>query len=303
MKRTVVKRRDQRGPVLLAIAIGLGSGLLMAGPLRDLLQQQASNTAKLLANPFAAWAAIAQQDVVILGTDEAGGNTDVISVLRVAGGSTEILQIPRDTYIDSPRFGPLKINALYAVGGADAVEEELSRQLGRPIHHHVVVNLGAIRRLADGLGGIEVDVPKRMVYDDFSQGLHINLQPGLQTLQGKNLEGFLRFRHDETGDLGRLDRQRLAIRAVFNKLARPEQLVRLPLLLASAGKDLRTDLGPMELGGLVTAIAGTDLNGERLGGRPFYSGGISYWEADWPRPPEGEAASGEARSEGYRFLF
>jgi LCP family protein required for cell wall assembly len=216
MKRTVVKRRDQRGPVLLAIAIGLGSGLLVSAPLRDHLREQASSGQKLLANPFAAWANIGQQNVVVLGTDEGGGNTDVITVVRVGRGSTHMLQIPRDTYIDSPRFGPLKINALYAVGGIDALEEELTRQLGRPIHHHVVMNLGAIRKMADALGGIEVDVPKRMVYDDYSQGLHINLQPGLQTLQGRDLEGFLRFRHDEEGDLGRLDRQKLAIRALFS---------------------------------------------------------------------------------------
>lgn len=301
MKRSVVKRRDQRGPVLLAIAIGLGSGLLVAGPLREHLRQQLDEGAhQLLANPFSAWANIGQQNVVVLGTDVGGGNTDVITVVRVGSGSTQLLQVPRDTYIDSPRYGPLKINALFAVGGVEAVEEELSRKLSRPIHHHVVVNLGAIRRMADALGGIEVDVPKRMVYDDYSQGLHIDLQPGVQTLQGKALEGFLRFRHDEMGDIGRLERQKLAIRALFTKLARPDQLVRLPLVLSSAGKDLRTDLGPMELGGLLTAIASKELSTERLGGRPFEQGGISYWEADWPRQPE---ASETPRSDGYRFLF
>jgi hypothetical protein len=55
----------------------------------------------------------------------------------------------------------------------------------------------------------------------------------------------------------------------------------------------------MELGGLMTAIAATDLNTERVGGRPFEQGGISYWEADWPRPEASEAAS----REGERFLF
>ena len=91
--------------------------------------------------------------------------------------------------------------------------------------------------MADALGGIEVDVPKRMVYSDHSQGLYIDLQPGPQTLKGRDLEGFLRFRHDEMGDIGRLERQQLALQALFRKLTRPEHLVRLPVLLAAAGKN------------------------------------------------------------------
>jgi anionic cell wall polymer biosynthesis LytR-Cps2A-Psr (LCP) family protein len=167
------------------------------------------------------------------------------------------------------------------------------------------VNLSAIRRMADALGGIEVDVPKRMAYTDNSQGLYIDLQPGLQTLKGRDLEGFLRFRHDEMGDIGRLERQQLALQALFRKLTRPEQLVRLPVLLAAAGKDLKTDLGPMELGGLITAMGTTQLETKRLGGRPFYRNDISYWEADWPQPVlDGSSSEGDSGNEGrYRFLF
>ena len=46
-------------------------------------------------------------------------------------------------------------------------------------------------------------MPKRMYYVDNAQGLYIDLYPGKQLLKGEELEGFLRFRHDETGDLGR----------------------------------------------------------------------------------------------------
>jgi hypothetical protein len=81
--------------------------------------------------------------------------------------------------------------------------------------------------------------------------------------------------------------------------------VRLPALLAAAGKDLKTDLGPMELGGLITAMGTTQLETKRLGGRPFYRNDISYWEADWPQPVlDGSGSEGESGNEGrYRFLF
>jgi LCP family protein required for cell wall assembly len=291
------------------MAIGLGTGLVLAGPLAQVITAKANGDGGGgITNPFAAWSGgIGRQDLLVLGTDVSGGNTDVIATLRIDGERTRITQIPRDTYIEAESFGPVKINALYSLGGTEALKRELSHRLGRPIQHHLVVNLSSIRLMADMLGGIEVDVPKRMFYVDRSQGLSIDLQPGVQTLRGKDLEGFLRFRHDETGDLGRMDRQQLALQSLFRKLTRPDYLVRLPALMMAARNDIKTDLGPMELGGLITAMGSTRLDTERLDGRPFYKDGISYWDAVWPSPEGGlpEAETGEATAAGgrHRFLF
>jgi LCP family protein required for cell wall assembly len=296
------RKRRKRAPLFVAILVGLGSGLLLSGPLAGFLSSNPLETVSKLNNPFSAWTGIGNQDILLLGTDVGGGNTDVITVLRLEGGTTTITQIPRDSYIEAEGYGPHKINALYSLGGTDLLKRELSRKLGRPISHHLIVNLSAIRRMADALGGIEVDVPKRMRYVDNSQGLTIDLQPGVQTLKGRDLEGFLRFRHDEMGDIGRLERQQLALKALFKKLTRPEQLVRLPILLTAAGKDLKTDLGPMELGGLITVMGTTSLDTRRLGGRPFYRDGLSYWDAEWPTPPPKDDAS-PGGDDRYRFLF
>jgi LCP family protein required for cell wall assembly len=234
-----------------------------------------------------------------MGTDR-GSNTDVIATVRIKDGVTKITQVPRDTYIESPSYGPLKINALYSLGGPKALKAELASHLGRPLSHHVLVDLALVRRLGDALGGLEVTVPKRMVYNDYSQKLFIDLQPGLQTLKGKDLEGFLRFRHDEMGDIGRLERQKLAVQALFNKLTRPETILRLPQLMGLAGQDLKTDLGPMEIGGLITAMAGTKLEIDQLPGVPNYRNGISYWDVTWPAP---ETIGSDKDSSRYRFLF
>lgn len=292
--------------MLLAMAIGLGAGLVLSAPLAALITRPSAAGLPAITNPFAGWIASGGQDVLLLGTDMSGGNTDVMATIRMEEGVTRITQIPRDTYIESEMYGPVKINGLYALGGTDAVKREVSHRLGRPIQHHLVVNLSAIRRMADQMGGIEVDVPKRMYYTDNSQGLTIDLQPGVQTLRGRDLEGFLRFRHDEEGDLGRMERQQLALQALFKKLTRPDQLVRLPALLIASGNDLRTDMGPMELGGLLTAMSTTRLDTRRLGGRPFDQDGVSYWEADWPSGDGGgspEKAEQQPQEGRFRFLF
>ncbi len=120
-------------------------------------------------------------------------------------------------------------------------------------------------------------MPKRMYYVDNSQGLYIDLYPGVQVLKGEELEGFLRFRHDELGDIGRLERQKLVLSAVFRKLAQPATVTRLPELLRIAGDDIRTDLSPVELATLLGAMSSTKLRTSQLPGRLYWYNDLSYW--------------------------
>jgi anionic cell wall polymer biosynthesis LytR-Cps2A-Psr (LCP) family protein len=160
------------------------------------------------------------------------------------------------------------------------VKQELSTLLSAKVDRYLVLNLNAVQRLADVLGGVEVDVPKRLYYVDNSQGLYIDLYPGRQLLKGKELEGFLRFRHDELGDIGRMERQKLVLAEVFHKLANPAMAARLPELMRIAGNDIRTDLSPVDLGALLTAMATTKLSSSRLSGTPYWHDDISYWMPD-----------------------
>ena len=295
--------RDERGPMLKAIALGLGAGLVLAAPLHLLLEGAPVGANHQLVNPFSSWTGAGAKQVVILGTDAGGGNTDVMYTLRVKDGVTELIQVPRDTYIATQRYGALKANALFAYGGPELVKQELTKHFGRPVEHHIVINLSVIRRLGDSLGGLEVDVPQRMLYNDNTQDLHIDLQPGRQVLRGKNIEGFLRFRHDGLGDIGRLDRQRLLLKALFDQITKPESLVRLPSLLTAAGKDMKTALGPMEIGGLIPAMAGTRFDAKRLGGRSEMRDGLSYWIPEWPAPESSGGSSGSGNGSPKRYTF
>ncbi|TCD57398.1 LCP family protein [Synechococcus sp. BS55D] len=297
---------SQPRSLLIAMAIGLGGGLLISVPLsRSLTPHDIEKGGSILplSNPFSAWTGFGDREVVVLGMDAGGGNTDAIFTIRVENGETKITQIPRDSYIDSRSFGPMKVNALYARGGPEAVQQELSRLMSRPIQHHILVNLEGIRTMGDLVGGVMVDVPKRLYYQDRSQGLFIDLQPGPQLLKGRDLEGFLRWRQDGEGDFGRLKRQQMVLRSLFASLKRPENLVRLPALITAAGRNLKTDLGPMELGGLITAMGTTNLETERLKATPFDRDGISYLNTEWPSKKKGGAEASEASSWRYRVLF
>ena len=298
-----VVRRVRPRTLLLSAVAGLTGGFLLAIPLsRSLAPTSEAPLLLPVSNPFSAWSGFGNREILVLGLDNGGGNTDAIFTLKVEGGRTSITQIPRDSYIDSHSFGPVKANALYAYGGHEAVKAELTRLMGRPIDHHILVNLNGIRTLSDLVGGVEVDVPKRLYYRDDSGGLLIDLQPGPQLLKGRELEGFLRWRQDEEGDLGRLARQQLVLKSLFSRLTRPDHLVKLPALIKEAGNNLETDLGAMELGGLITAMGLTELETERLDARPFDRNGISYLDTAWPAQ-ESDGDSMESGSSRYRFLY
>ncbi len=262
--------------------LGLALGYGFAGPLPALL---GPTVAALVHAPHGIAAivdplGIGQRQVLVMGSDVVGGNTDVMFTVQVKDGITQILQVPRDTYVESEPLGVVKANALYASAGPESVKTEVGRLVGAPVQKHLKVNLDAVIKVADALGGVEVDVAKPMYYVDNAQGLLIDLYPGRQVLRGAQLEGFLRFRHDELGDLGRMQRQRLVLAEVFRKLVQPSTLAQMPALLKIAGEDIHTDLSPIEMTQLVTAMTRSRLSTQRLPGRLYWHNDLSYWMPD-----------------------
>ncbi len=281
-RRNQPKPAQRRRLPLLPFALGIALGYGLAGPLPQLatgamaalLHGPQQLTGPI--NPFA----FSNRRVLVIGTDKVGENTDVMFTLQLKDGKTTLTQVPRDTFVESSDYGIVKANALYAFGGVDALKKELGSLLDAPVDRYVRVNLRAVEHLAEALGGVDVDVPKRMYYVDNAQNLYIDLYPGRQVLKGEQLEGFLRFRHDELGDLGRMERQKLVLAEVFRKLAQPATLTRLPELLKVAGSDIKSDLSPLEMGQLVTAMASTQLSTSQLPGRLFWHNDLSYWMPD-----------------------
>ena len=276
--RPPAQQRSRRRP-LVTFGLGIAVGALLAGPLPARIAPflagliPAPRGIGAVLNPFS----VENRRILVLGRDSVGENTDVMFTVRLDGDITHITQVPRDTFIESPQLGVVKANSLFALGGIQTAKDEVGQLLSAPIDRYLKVNLDAVSKLAEALGGVEVDVPKRMYYVDNAQGLYIDLYPGRQLLKGKELEGFLRFRHDEQGDLGRMERQRLVINQVFRKLAQPATLAQLPALLKIAGEDIQTDLSPLELTQLLGAMGHTKLSTQRLNGREYWENELSYW--------------------------
>ncbi|MFM7449471.1 MAG: LCP family protein [Leptolyngbyaceae cyanobacterium] len=182
------------------------------------------------------------------------GRSDTMLLLRVnpEDDSVHILSIPRDTQINLEGVGITKINDANARGGASLAARSVSGVLNQvEIDRYIRISTGAFRELVDLLGGVEVYVPAPMHYIDNTQKLNINLEPGLQRLNGDQAEQFARFRHDEKGDIGRVQRQQMLLKALLKQATNPLTIPRLPLLVSGMQKYIDTNLTPEEMLALV----------------------------------------------------
>ncbi|MGL5034944.1 MAG: LCP family protein, partial [Microcystaceae cyanobacterium] len=151
-----------------------------------------------------------------------------------------------------------------------------------PIDRYVRVNVQAVEKLVDALGGVTVHVPKRMKYQDDSQHLYINLYEGEQHLDGDKTLQLLRFRKDSMGDIGRIQRQQMVTRALIEQSLKPQTILKIPEILAILQAHIDTNLNMEELVAIAGLAAQTDRSNVQMLMLPgdFSGNGrraISYW--------------------------
>jgi polyisoprenyl-teichoic acid--peptidoglycan teichoic acid transferase len=176
-------------------------------------------------------------------------NTDtmMLGFLNPQARKAAILNIPRDTEAYVGRCGVQKINSANAIGGPELSRDTVSSLLGVPVHHYVVMNLQGLVQLVNEIGGVTVEIPKKMSYMDWTAKLKIDLEPGVHTLTGNQSMGFVRFRHDALGDIGRVQRQQIFLQAVARKMGDPATWMHVPALLQIAQNNIQTDMNQIDL--------------------------------------------------------
>ena len=228
-------------------------------------------------------------NVLVVGTDKVGLNTDTILVMSLdsINNRANVMSIPRDTMSNVTR-SVKKINAAYSIGAKngkgniDNLKKEVSYLLGFEVDNYVVVNLSAFEEIIDAIGGVTIDVPRNMNYDDPYQDLHIHINKGEQTLNGAQAIGFVRYRSGYAeGDLGRVKAQQLFIQAVAKQLASPSTVTKLPKLAEIVLRNMDTDLTNGEILWFAKEAMeldmSTSLNMFILPGAAQYVSGLSYY--------------------------
>lgn len=212
------------------------------------------------------------------------GLSDTMLLLRFNPQTKKliVLSIPRDTRTNIDGYGVTKINAANAYGGPALSARAVSNLLGDiRIDRYVRINVQGVEKLIDALGGVTVYVPYEMKYKDDTQHLYIDFKPGKQHLNGPQTQNLLRFRHDKLGDIGRVQRQQMVMRALAEQALNPATLGKVPQILSVVQSHIDTNLTVEELMALVGFGVKTNRSNIQMlmipGGFTNPSQETSYW--------------------------
>lgn len=242
-------------------------------------------------------------NVAVFGVDGDGTRTDVMFVVHFDSKQKRlgVISLPRDTKVnitkeiqtkldEEGRYyqTPAKLNAVHAYSGKDMGCENAVLQiedlLNIKINHYVKIDFEGFRNIVDAIGGVEMDVPQNMNYEDPFQDLYIHLKKGPQVLDGKKAEQLVRFRRYPEGDVARVEVQQLFLKAFAQKILSTDTILKnLPDLISNMYQYVETDITLVDALKYVRYVNDVDMNNvvmEVLPGEGKYIGDVSYFIYD-----------------------
>jgi len=227
-------------------------------------------------------------NLLLLGLDEYEERADTIAIMNYSPDAVKlnILSVARDSrvYVDGK---PVKINSLIAMGGEQKMIDEIEEITGLNINYYITLNFEGFRKIVDTLGGVRVDVPFDMNYDDPTQNLHIHLKKGVQILNGKEAEQYVRFRKGNNnkqgyaeGDLGRIKAQQEFIISFIEQKLKLKYISKADDIFFILKKYMKTNIKIGDIRHYIRSVKNLrseDINAYTIPGRAKYIDGQSYF--------------------------
>lgn len=204
--------------------------------------------------------------ILLLGADTGAdgrvdrGNSDTMMLLTLnpQKKSTVAYSIPRDSLaemVGDKEKNVQKINAAYNIGLSKMAKSTVGSLLGVPVNYHVAINMDALKKTVDFVGGVTVTSDLKVSFDG------IRIPKGTHHLNGKQALTYARMRYqDPRGDYGRQIRQQQVLKAVVRKLETPKYLSKVPELIKTLNKDISADLTSKEIDEIVLKYHGSSKN-------------------------------------------
>lgn len=199
-------------------------------------------------------------------TSETYGRSDTMMVIHVDPDANymSILSLPRDMWVSIPGYGKDRLNVAYAAGGPKLTIKTIKNLTGININQFVEVDFQAFKDITDALGGIYVDVDRKYYnvttrknnYED------IYIEPGYQLLNGTKALQYVRFRHDDAADIGRMNRQQRFLSAAREQAMGWDLPFKLPGIIKGLFNNVNTSLSGNDF--LRLAYWGVKLDGNKI---------------------------------------
>lgn len=252
-QQAIFRRRRQAllvASCLLMGALGSATGMLgrkFAFALDPLFQKAADPMASqyLLIAGLDRDATVAKRPAQKLRTD-----TLLLASVQPSNHLIHLISIPRDTQVLLQGYGTERIGVARGQGGLERTRIAVEALLDIKIDHTLELDMAGAAETINRLGGVDLYVERPMRYQDKAAKLFIDLKQGLQHLDGGAALRYARFRSDELGEVGRIQRQQHLLHALEAKAVAPLNVWRLPQLASDLRHALKTDLSLNELSSL-----------------------------------------------------
>lgn len=199
-------------------------------------------------------------NVLLVGQDtrnpEQRARSDSMIVLSVNKNTNQLTMVSlmRDLYVKIPGYSDNKLNAAYAFGGFELLDETIATNFGIAIDYNVEINFNGFKDIIDTVDGIDVELNEAEAeymnsaefVDDMGVKLDRQFSAGANHLNGQEALCYARIRHVGNSDWERTDRQRKVIQTVYSQV-REENWTKLLDIYSSVADDLTTDMNNTQI--------------------------------------------------------
>lgn len=212
-------------------------------------------------------------NVLLFGADQYGdeGNSDTMILMSIDNRHEKIklTSFLRDTYVAIPGYYSSKLNAAYALGGAELSIKTIEANFGIKIDRYAVVNFETFKDIVDIIGGVDIELTSdeiayinaQVAQNNQSAYLPWDTEEGIVHLNGqqalwhaRNRGGYVNGQYFYMGDdWGRVQRQRAFLNAVMDKLRSSASLTEIIRIVNAVGPNITTNLKSSEV---TTLVAG-----------------------------------------------
>lgn len=137
--------------------------------------------------------------------------------------------------------------ANHSTPGVEATKDAVEGVTGLKIQSYVLVDMAGFKSLIDSLGGVTIDVKKRLPIggqeDAYGQPINVKgwIEPGVQHMNGETALWYARARHGSS-DYDRMARQREVMNAVLKQVEPATLIARFQKVARAGTKMVHTDI-------------------------------------------------------------
>lgn len=216
------------------------------------------------------------------GSEKSRSDALILATLNNTTKTIKMLSIPRDSYVYIPQVGYKdKITHAHAFGGTLATIETVEGLFDIPIDYYVRMNFNAFIEVVDALGGIEAEVPYALHELDEFDRRTIDLQPGLQHLNGSQALALARTRKQDS-DIERGKRQQEILTAIMKQVASVGSITKYDDVIQAIGNNMKTNMTFKEMKSFLSYLSKgmPRIDSLTLDGSSDMSTGVYYYQLD-----------------------